>query len=74
MRRTIRTTIAGRLPAIMLAATIPLGCTPDLPTEAVAPDLVFARGSKTAPAYTSTDLGKLLGNYSSWANDVNDAG
>ncbi|MGK2960806.1 MAG: hypothetical protein ACSLFK_01530 [Gemmatimonadaceae bacterium] len=74
MRRTIRTPISGWLPAAFLAAALALACTPDLPTEASVPNPVFAKGGKAPPLYTSTDFGKLLGSYSSWANDVNDAG
>lgn len=73
MRPTISTTIE-KLAAIIIAGASLSGCTPDLPTESSVPDPVYARGGKTAPVYTSTDFGQLLGNTSSWANAVNDAG
>ena len=74
MRRTYPIPLSGRFPALSLAVILALGCTPDLPTEASVPDPVYARGSKTPPAYTSIDFGPLLGGVSSWANAVNDAG
>jgi len=53
-----------------LAVTIAAACATDVPTAAPPTDPVLAR----AAAYTSIDIGALLGNYSSQAKGVNDAG
>jgi len=55
---------------VMLVAVIAGACGTDLPSEATPPQVATA----SAAAYTSVDIGALLGNYSSKANGVNDAG
>lgn len=67
---TPRATLACHLFAAGLAAA----CTPDLPTAAAPVDAAAARGGNGTPAYSSVDVGSLVGNYSSTANDVNDDG
>lgn len=55
---------------IALVVIIAGACATDLPMGAASVDPVFAR----AAAYTSLDIGAQLGNYSSDAKGVNDAG
>jgi uncharacterized membrane protein len=64
----------GNRTGLVVATLFAAACAPDLPTEATSGGLAAARGGPGSPAYTSVDLGALLGNYSSSANDVNDAG
>jgi uncharacterized membrane protein len=64
----------GNRTGLVVATLFAAACAPDLPTEATSGGLAAARGGSGSPAYTSVDLGALLGNYSSSANDVNDAG
>src|SRR5688500_18542542 len=60
--------------SMALLAVIIGACATESPTEATSPDQVFTRGGAGPAPYTSVDIGALLGNYSSKANGVNDAG
>lgn len=64
--------MSGRLPALTIATVFAVACSADLPTDATSLSTVAAKGSNT-PAYTTTDIGKLLG-FSSQVWGVNDAG
>lgn len=68
--RRLSTSFAPLASAAILAAA----CGTERPTDVTGIDPSAARGGGSAPAYTSTDVGALLGNYSSRANAVNDAG
>jgi len=60
-------------PFLALAITLGAACAPDDPSVTAPIESVLARGRPVA-AYTSSDLGALLGANSSQANGVNDAG
>ena len=64
-------------PLLTLAISLGAACAPDNPSVTApvgSPLAPLARGKPTSAAYTSSDLGALLGNNSSLANGVNDAG
>lgn len=63
-----------RLSGLAFATILVAACARDLPTKATPGDPAAAVGGNRDPLYTSIDLGALLGNYSSRANGVNDAG
>jgi uncharacterized membrane protein len=66
----------GRSCGLVLVTLLGAACTADLPTAAAPSELAAAKGGNGSgsPAYTVVDLGALLGNYSSSARAVNDAG
>lgn len=66
--------LSVRLSSLAFATILIAACARELPTEATPADPAAARGGNTNVGYTSVDLGALLGNYSSRANGVNDAG
>ena len=59
--------------SVALLATLAAACTSDLPSAAARSDPALARASGPAP-YTVLDVGALIGDVSSQANGVNDAG
>jgi hypothetical protein len=59
--------------SVALIAALASACTGDLPSAAAPSDPNFARPSGPAP-YTVLDVGALIGDVSSQANGVNDAG
>lgn len=59
---------------LVIATLFAAACTSDFPTEAEPGRLAAAKGGSTSPAYTVADFGALLGNHSSSARAVNDAG
>ena len=61
-------------PILALAISLGAGCAPDEPSVTAPVESVLARGKPGSAAYTSTDVGALLGANSSQANGVNDAG
>jgi hypothetical protein len=62
------------LSTIALAGLLAAGCSSDIPTDATSVDLSIANARNTNAGYTSANLGVLLGDNSSRANGVNDAG
>ena len=59
---------------LVAAGVIAGGCSSDLPTATTPEGHVAAKGGNGSTGYTSVNLGTLLGNYSSSATAVNDAG
>lgn len=68
MRQTLRGLRCATRAAVLILAG---ACATDVPTAAPSTDPVLARA---AAEYTSIDIGAQLGNYSSHAKGVNDAG
>ena len=66
-----RLTIASA--RVILIAALAVACTGDVPSAVPPSDPAFARPSGPAP-YTVLDVGALIGDVSSQANSVNDAG
>jgi hypothetical protein len=64
----------GRLSRLAIVTLLLAACAPDLPTLAAPGEALPARGGNVSPVSTSVDLSALLGNFSSAATDVNDAG
>jgi len=60
-------------PLLALTISLGAGCAPDDPSVTAPVESVLARGKPASAAYTSSDLGALLGANSSQANGVNDA-
>ena len=61
-------------PLLVFAISFGAACAPDDPSVTAPVESALARGKLAVAAYTSRDLGALLGANSSQANGVNDAG
>lgn len=66
--------LSRTLPGLVAAGILAGACSSDLPTSAMPEDPAAAKGGNGSTGYTSVNLGTLLGNYSSSAKAVNDAG
>ena len=66
----------GRISSVVIALFLGAACSADLPTATESAVLAAAKGGNGSgsPEYTVVDLGALLGNVSSSARAVNDAG
>lgn len=66
----------GRFRGLVIATLLGAACTANLPTAAEPAGIAAAKGGNGSgsPVYTVADLGALLGDYSSLAEAVNDAG